>query len=193
MVERQQARRAYEDFLHRKQDPALLENAGGNEFRARIFPIAPKANKEIIISYSQQLARRDQRYRLHLKGLPTIDTLEITALIGERKTGPATSSLGGVAVSHKTVRVHKQGWAPDRDFEVEPESKIAGLRHGNLALMRVAPQLLNKRDHPAFTEADEQPIALHRQAQDEGLLAKDFVNNTFGTDAVDSVFTRRGL
>src|SRR5688572_3836722 len=38
MVERQAARRAYEDFLHRKQDPALLEKAAGNEFGARVFP-----------------------------------------------------------------------------------------------------------------------------------------------------------
>jgi hypothetical protein len=39
VVERQLARRAYEDFLHRRQDPALLEKEAGNEFRARIFPI----------------------------------------------------------------------------------------------------------------------------------------------------------
>src|SRR5207248_7869964 len=39
VVERQAARRAYEDFLHRRQDPALLEQGGANEFTARVFPI----------------------------------------------------------------------------------------------------------------------------------------------------------
>src|SRR5206468_2259357 len=39
VVERQRARAAYEDFLHRRQDPALLEQNAGNEFSARVFPI----------------------------------------------------------------------------------------------------------------------------------------------------------
>ncbi|HEY7213530.1 MAG TPA: VIT domain-containing protein, partial [Thermoanaerobaculia bacterium] len=34
VVERQRARQAYEDFLHRRQDPALLEQEAGNEFSA---------------------------------------------------------------------------------------------------------------------------------------------------------------
>ena len=39
VVEQQAARVAYEDFLHHKQDPALLEAEAGNEFSARVFPI----------------------------------------------------------------------------------------------------------------------------------------------------------
>src|SRR5262249_20928270 len=39
VVEIQRAREAYEDFLHRRQDPALLEQEAGNEFSARVFPI----------------------------------------------------------------------------------------------------------------------------------------------------------
>src|SRR5262249_30682432 len=39
VVELGAARRAYEDTLHRRQDPALLEQAAGNEFSARVFPI----------------------------------------------------------------------------------------------------------------------------------------------------------
>ena len=57
VVERQLARRAYEDALHRRQDPALLEKEAGNEFRARVFPIQAKASKEIIVSYSQESLR----------------------------------------------------------------------------------------------------------------------------------------
>ena len=60
VVERQRARQIYEDFLHRKQDPALLEKAAGNRFRARVFPIPANGVKDLIISYSQNLARLDQ-------------------------------------------------------------------------------------------------------------------------------------
>jgi hypothetical protein len=51
VVEKQAARRAYEDALHRRQDPALLEQDAGNQFRARVFPILPRENKELIISW----------------------------------------------------------------------------------------------------------------------------------------------
>src|SRR5262249_22506219 len=55
VVERQQAREAYEDFLHKKQDPALLEQNAGNEFSARVFPIPAHGKKELIVSYSQEI------------------------------------------------------------------------------------------------------------------------------------------
>jgi hypothetical protein len=55
VVELQAARRAYEDFLHRKTDPALLEFDAGNEFTARVFPIPAKGTKELVISWSNDL------------------------------------------------------------------------------------------------------------------------------------------
>ena len=39
VVEKQRAREIYEDILRRKKDPGLLEWAGGNLFKARVFPI----------------------------------------------------------------------------------------------------------------------------------------------------------
>ena len=142
MVERQAARQIYEDFLHRRQDPALLEKKAGNEFRARIFPIPANGIKEIKISYSHELADAAQPYRLHLRGLPKMDSLKITAFVGQQQVSKkAASSLGGVTVSHKVVKVDRQSFVPDRDFVVAQSSTLAGLRHGNLALVRVAPRL----------------------------------------------------
>jgi len=70
VVEKQLARRAYDDFLHRRQDPALLEKAEGNQFTAKVFPIPANADKHLVISYSQTLP--GQRYVLPLRGLPTV-------------------------------------------------------------------------------------------------------------------------
>src|SRR5205814_66468 len=69
------ARRAYDDFLHRRQDPALLEKAPGNQFTAKVFPIAPKADKHIVISYSQELP--GAQYVLPLRGLPKIEQVDV--------------------------------------------------------------------------------------------------------------------
>lgn len=139
VVERQKARQVYEDFLHRKQDPALLEKKAGNEFRARIFPIPGNSDKEIIISYSQKLASTTEPYKIYLKGLPRMDRLDITAMVGSTSQGGASSSLGGNTVTMQMLKVNKTDFAPDRDFEVIPHSGVRGLANGDLALVRVKP------------------------------------------------------
>ena len=70
VVEKQAARRAYEDALHRRQDPALLEQASPNAFSARVFPIPAKGKKVLVVSWSEELAGRP--WRLALVGLPQI-------------------------------------------------------------------------------------------------------------------------
>jgi tetratricopeptide (TPR) repeat protein len=141
VVERQLARRAYEDFLHRRQDPALLEQEAGNEFSARVFPIPARGRKELIVSYSQPLARADQPYVLPLLGLPEIGALDVRVLLGERPAaGAPASSLGGEVRDRRVVELHKRAWTPEADFTIGQDAvaERSGLRHGNLAVVRVA-------------------------------------------------------
>ncbi len=49
------ARGIYEDIVRRQRDPALLEYAGRDLFKVRIFPIEANARKKITLSYSQML------------------------------------------------------------------------------------------------------------------------------------------
>jgi tetratricopeptide (TPR) repeat protein len=142
VVERQRARQAYEDFLHRRQDPALLEQEAGNEFSARVFPIPARGRKELIVSYSHALTRADDPYVIPLLGLPEIGRLDIRVLLGERPVaGAAASNLGGEVNDRRMVQLHKQAWTPDRDFEIGQDrvASRTGLRHANLAVVRVAP------------------------------------------------------
>ncbi|HEY5925475.1 MAG TPA: VIT domain-containing protein, partial [Kofleriaceae bacterium] len=76
VVEKQLARRAYDDFLHRRQDPALLEKAAGNQFTAKVFPIAGKTDKHLVISYSQELP--GAQYMLPLRGLPKTERVDVS-------------------------------------------------------------------------------------------------------------------
>jgi hypothetical protein len=145
VVELSAARQAYEDFLHRRQDPALLEKQAGNQFRARVFPIPPSGEKELIISYSAERVRDSEPYRIYLRGLPKLERLDIRALVARDVGGGAQSSLGGVSLLHQTVAVHKSDWTPDNDFEVAvpvPQAgkgTAVGLRHQNLVLARISP------------------------------------------------------
>ncbi len=143
VVELQAARRAYEDFLHRRQDPALMEKQPGNEFHARVFPIAPSATKEIIISYSEELQRAGEPYRVHLRGLPRLDKLDVHAIVARRQSGGPASSMGGVRVQNEVIEVHKQAFTPDIDFTVGlppvTQQPQAGLRNGELVVARITP------------------------------------------------------
>jgi Ca-activated chloride channel homolog len=49
------ARGVYEDIVRKLKDPALLEYAGRDLFKVRIFPIGPNSRKRITLSYSQLL------------------------------------------------------------------------------------------------------------------------------------------
>lgn len=130
VVEQKAARAAYEDFLHRRADPALLEKQAGNRFQARVFPIPASGEKEIILSYSQKLSSKQDPYRVHLRGLPAIRQFDLRVVDGR-------------ALSKRKAFSSKQAdFKPDRDFVlpvgVDKEPAV-GLRHEELAVARVTP------------------------------------------------------
>ncbi|HSS78350.1 MAG TPA: VIT domain-containing protein [Thermoanaerobaculia bacterium] len=141
VVERRRAQVAYEDALHRRVDPALLEQEAGNEFSARVFPILPRERKEIVVSYSYALARADQPYVLPLYGLSEVGRLDVRVLLGARPASDSkASNLGGEVHDRRVVELHKRDWTPDRDLEIGQDRVAgrAGLRQGNLAVVRIA-------------------------------------------------------
>jgi ferric-dicitrate binding protein FerR (iron transport regulator)/tetratricopeptide (TPR) repeat protein len=55
MAERDHARNVFEQILYTQRDPALLEWLEGNTFKMRVFPLEPRQEKRLILSYSQRL------------------------------------------------------------------------------------------------------------------------------------------
>jgi len=135
VVEKQAARRAYEDFLHRKQDPALLEQGGGNEFAARVFPIPPRGRKEIVLSYSETL-KGTEPYVLPLRGLPKLEELDIKVQGGAGSGGPKT--------------FYRRDFSPARDFVLGGKSvaRNAAIMNEKIAVARVVP----------FSESRPEPV-----------------------------------
>ncbi len=122
VVERQAARRAYEDFLHRRQDPALLEQSGGNEFTAKVFPIPAKGVKEVVLSYSHELVASTADYVLPLKGLPEVGELDVKV--------SGVNGEGALA---------KKRFVPNADFVGVPKRNAVGVRSGDLVAARIIP------------------------------------------------------
>ena len=139
VVERQRAREVYEDFLHRKQDPALLEKQAGNRFSARVFPIPANGRKDLIVSYSQEISDGARPYALHLAGLPELEDLDVEVLIDEARRGGNATSVGGVESTRRVIRLQKEHYTPVRDLQVERGATqgAVGLRSGSLAVARV--------------------------------------------------------
>ncbi len=76
VLEKQRARSIYEQFLHKRRDPALLEQGAGNQYSVRVFPIAARATKEIIISYSQEV-KGEKIPLVPLAGLSSLEILDV--------------------------------------------------------------------------------------------------------------------
>jgi len=55
VVEKQRAREIYDSYKQRRKDPGLLEQTDYKTFEMRIFPIGPKAEQKVQISYYQEL------------------------------------------------------------------------------------------------------------------------------------------
>ncbi len=55
VVERDRGRDIYEQIVHRRRDPALLEWVQGNLFQIRVFPLPARTEKRIVLSYTQSL------------------------------------------------------------------------------------------------------------------------------------------
>lgn len=130
VVERMAARRAYEDFLHRKQDPMLLEKEAGNQFRARIFPIPANGVKEVIVSFSHEL-NTTRGYTLPLRGLPAIADLNVSAMVAEGQ---------GASSRYTPHEMNARGTVPTKDFHVETGGGLMALRHGSNVVARVSPE-----------------------------------------------------
>jgi tetratricopeptide (TPR) repeat protein len=124
VVEKQAARRAYEDFLHRKQDPALMEQAPGNEFAARVFPIPAGGKKEVIVTYAQTLTKASP-YLLPLKGLPKLGSLSVKI----------------AAQDKRIVDITKTGAVPGSDIRIQTDELASsqGLQADGMAIVRVVP------------------------------------------------------
>jgi Ca-activated chloride channel homolog len=52
---REEARRIYDEIVRRQRDPGLLEYSGKDLFQASIFPIPPRSDKKLEITYTQVL------------------------------------------------------------------------------------------------------------------------------------------
>ncbi len=55
LLEKQRARRIYEGIVRQAKDPGLLEHVGANIFRVRVFPVLPRSEQKIEMTYLERV------------------------------------------------------------------------------------------------------------------------------------------
>ena len=150
IVEKKLARRAYEDFLHRRQDPALLETDSGNRFNARIFPIEANSEKHLILSYSQRL-KAD--YVLPLKGLPRLKQFSLKVFYdksssGNTKMGELTATLS----KRNIISIDKRNYKPSVDFRMPYQKAELALQSKQLVAVKIIPFTRNQQTRQNFAQ-----------------------------------------
>lgn len=131
LVEKNEARRIYNQIVSRAQDPGLLEYIGSDVFRANIFPILPRSQQVITLRFSQivpaegSLVSYTYPVRASAKRGPTVHgefSIEAT-LKSPAPLRNLYSPSHAVSISRKNDREARatfqaRGAALDRDFQL---------------------------------------------------------------------------
>ncbi len=127
VLEAWRAREIYESIVRRMKDPGLLEYAGRNLFRARVYPVPARGEVKIEISYREVLPYDaglvSYRYPLNTEKFSSADLEDVTVHADIRSDVPIKSVYSpshDIDVSLRG-RAASCGWEarnvrPDRDF-----------------------------------------------------------------------------
>lgn len=131
----EEARRIYEDIVRRSLDPALLEMADYRAFRARIFPIPPKATRRLTLRYDATLPRDGKTVTLQypLQGAlshrgvntpPPLPRLPVPQSQREQRREPeqVRSQQSTIQIQINTATAVKNIYSPSHRLEVRQES-----------------------------------------------------------------------
>src|SRR5262249_25673824 len=130
MVEAARARQVYEDIVRRTQDPGLLEYMGNNLLRMRVFPIMPRSDQKVALSYtsvaSQDAGLVEYIYPLKTDGkaTSTLEDFSIQATIkSQHPVQNVYSPTHAITLSRNsdrevTVSFDKNQGLLDKDFQL---------------------------------------------------------------------------
>ena len=112
LVEREKARKAYEQVVDQMLDPALLEWENGQTFKLRVFPIEAKKNKRVVLRFLAPLHRSATglAFVFHAPAPDALVALENVSLVVDGKpiaVEPKKATVVPVASSALEVVVEK--------------------------------------------------------------------------------------
>lgn len=167
VVAPEKASEAYEEITRQKIDPALLEYAGGNTFRGRVFPIAARGYNRVLVAYEETLPVVEGRlvYRFSLPGTKvnemrfalTADSAECKDATFLPREAKKADKGRRVAVSHTWSDTRPSGEVVFSARPANASIQATSGRHGEKG-----PCYLHARVRPDLPRAaSEEPFARH--------------------------------
>lgn len=93
-VNKNKGKQVFEAIEHRRVDPGLLEKVDGNNFKTRIYPLMPNAERIVVIGYEEELLSVDKdnlAYQLLSRYPKKLDQFEINvSVLGASKQPSVT-------------------------------------------------------------------------------------------------------
>ncbi|MCJ7582525.1 MAG: VWA domain-containing protein [Candidatus Aminicenantes bacterium] len=130
ILDRDQARRVYEDIVRRMKDPALLEYVGRNLFRARVYPIPALGEKRIKLSYTEILKSESRLvrylYPLNTEKFSARPLEDVSVSVNIKTQIPISNvyspshkvSIRKIEKNHALVGYEGKNIKPEKDFIV---------------------------------------------------------------------------
>jgi Ca-activated chloride channel family protein len=170
LLNKDEARRRYEEIVRKNQDPALLEWLGGGMFQTSVFPVPPGQERKVVLSYTQ-VCRRDQGVTDFLFPLSTAKyTTHPVERVRVRVTIDGDEKLKNVYSPTHAVEIKRQAKSAVVTFEAKNEIPTSDFRlmydvgEGKLSarvlsyrpkdrddgyfLLLAAPQIVGEDDEP---------------------------------------------
>ncbi len=127
LLEAEEARRTYENIVRSMRDPGLLEHAGRDVYRARVFPIPAKGEVRVEMSYQELLTYESglvtYRYPLNTERFVPKPLEEVSVSVSIKSSIDIKSLMSPshaidpiVAGSTATCGYEDSNVVPDRDF-----------------------------------------------------------------------------
>lgn len=128
ILDRDQARRVYEDIVRRMKDPALLEYVGRKLFRARVYPIPAQGEKRIKLSYTEILKSESRLvrylYPLNTEKFSALPLEDVSVSVNIQTQIPITNvyspshkvSIRKIEKNHTKVGYEGKNIKPAKDF-----------------------------------------------------------------------------
>ena len=162
LMNKDEARRIYEEIVRSRRDPALLEYMGRGLYRTSVFPIPPGADRKVTMRYTQ-LCKRER------------DVLEFTYPLSTQKFTAKPIQRLAVNISLQSKDAIKSVYCPTDDARIDrvgdhearvslerrdlvPTDRLpAGLHPDRRGLRRLDPQLSAELGRRRLFPAPGQP------------------------------------
>lgn len=123
VVEKQRARQIYESYKQTRKDPGLLEQTDHKTFDLRIFPVLPRAEQRIEITYQQELDV-DHDWATYVYPLAMAD--------GRVAAGNATAGTLGFSFAARSAIPITEIQSPSHADDIAFSRTAPGVREGSM-------------------------------------------------------------